>query len=152
MEKMTWTRPVAAVEQFMPNEYIAACFGISCIAGAADGGANTADPHNHQTWGSYGTWHTAKSDGSGCGHVYNQFIVEENNGTYTMIEKNARIAGGSAESLDCTLYTDNWGSRVNSWSSLTQGQTVYWSTQAGYFTMYHYGTVNLLDETRPLRS
>lgn len=25
MEKMTWTRPVAAVEQFMPNEYIAAC-------------------------------------------------------------------------------------------------------------------------------
>ena len=25
MEKMTWTRPVAAVEQFMPNEYISKC-------------------------------------------------------------------------------------------------------------------------------
>ena len=25
MEKMTWTRPMAAVEQFMPNEYIAKC-------------------------------------------------------------------------------------------------------------------------------
>ena len=25
MEKMTWTRPMATVEQFMPNEYIAAC-------------------------------------------------------------------------------------------------------------------------------
>ena len=25
MEKMIWTRPVAKVEQFMPNEYIAKC-------------------------------------------------------------------------------------------------------------------------------
>ena len=25
MEKMIWTRPVAEVEQFMPNEYIASC-------------------------------------------------------------------------------------------------------------------------------
>ena len=30
MEKMTWTRPVAAVEQFMPNEYIAACWWVNC--------------------------------------------------------------------------------------------------------------------------
>lgn len=47
MEKMTWTRPVAAVEQFMPNEYIAACgdktppvYKFVCNAGGgAHGGA-----------------------------------------------------------------------------------------------------------------
>ena len=40
MEKMTWTRPMAAVEQFMPNEYIAACgdktdpvYKFTCNAG-----------------------------------------------------------------------------------------------------------------------
>lgn len=41
MEKMTWTRPVAAVEQFMPNEYIAACgdnnvvYKFKCDAGSS---------------------------------------------------------------------------------------------------------------------
>ena len=29
MEKMIWTRPIAEVEQFMPNEYIAACGELS---------------------------------------------------------------------------------------------------------------------------
>ena len=45
MEKMTWTRPVAAVEQFMPNEYIAACtdftkkyFEFKCDAGGGEWG------------------------------------------------------------------------------------------------------------------
>ena len=60
MEKMTWTRPVAAVEQFMPNEYIAACgdnnvvYKFRCDAGSRwsdyhvylngpDGAAHTND-------------------------------------------------------------------------------------------------------------
>ena len=40
MEKMTWTRPVAAVEQFMSNEYISACgdggvvYNFVCNAGS----------------------------------------------------------------------------------------------------------------------
>ena len=40
MEKMIWTRPVAEVEQFMPNEYIAKCndfekkyYAFKCDAG-----------------------------------------------------------------------------------------------------------------------
>lgn len=60
MEKMTWTRPVAAVEQFMANEYIAACgdnnivYKFKCDAGnrqssyhvylnGPDGVAHTSD-------------------------------------------------------------------------------------------------------------
>lgn len=30
MEKKIWTAPQAVVEQFMPNEYIAACWDIKC--------------------------------------------------------------------------------------------------------------------------
>ena len=60
MEKMTWSRPAAIVEQFMPNEYIAACgdqnvvYKFKCDAGeelysyhvylnGADGLPETAD-------------------------------------------------------------------------------------------------------------
>ena len=41
MEKMIWTRPIAEVEQFMPNEYIAACgdvtthYKFKCTSGNA---------------------------------------------------------------------------------------------------------------------
>lgn len=45
MEKMIWTRPVAEVEQFMPNEYIAKCddlvntyYNFKCDAGGGKKG------------------------------------------------------------------------------------------------------------------
>lgn len=44
MEKMIWTRPIAEVEQFMPNEYIAKCedtenhyYKFVCDAGSRNG-------------------------------------------------------------------------------------------------------------------
>lgn len=73
MEKKIWTRPLAEVEQFMANEYVAACWKINCNVprgyGYQDNNSNGKYDSNSDTlltpndrngprtvWGC-GTWH-----------------------------------------------------------------------------------------------
>jgi len=63
MEKMTWTRPVAAVEQFMPNEYIAACgdktdpvYKFVCNAGGGAKGGAWEETNKIEGLQSQGEW------------------------------------------------------------------------------------------------
>ena len=63
MEKMTWTRPMAEVEQFMPNEYIAACgdktdpvYKFVCNAGGGANGGGWQETNGEPGLQSEGKW------------------------------------------------------------------------------------------------
>ena len=145
MEKKIWSRPVAAAEQFLPNEYISACFGVACQYGV-EGGEDglPTDP--------WGRNHTAKADGTGCGHRKNQHVRElgEVNGVmqYEMVEADTDGYG----TLQCTFTDSNYSNSSRYAYGLGDGQTIYWTTRVGWVTMRHYGTVDLDDKSRPLRS
>ena len=93
MEKMTWSRPMASVEQFMPNEYIAACgdsgtvYKFTCDAGYVDkshesGWCGCGEYHYRSvpdgTYTEKASWHvyhngtdlTSWSTYSPCGHTH----------------------------------------------------------------------------------
>lgn len=104
MEKMTWTRPVAAVEQFMPNEYIAKCedtinkyFAFTCDGGGGyyggvwqesngtDGlqtgmGGDTRLSRSSGSYHACGETHYAPADSTDF--IYNCYYKRESNGWY----------------------------------------------------------------------
>lgn len=70
MEKKIWTRPLAEVEQFMANEYVAACWKINCNVpdgyGYTDNNGNGKYDYNTDTLLTPGSNKNPKSV-SGCG-------------------------------------------------------------------------------------
>ena len=155
MEKMIWSCPVAAVEQFMPNEYISACWGISCDYGEGAGDNGRADPINGN---GVEYRHRQMANGQGCGHVSSQAITDRvgSDGQFLVIEINSPT--GAAE-LPATLYgTDATYSSAIPFlplSSITNGMTIYWTT-SGYvsgrrITWHHMGQV-IMDDSHPNRS
>ena len=146
--KKHYVKPVIVGEEFLADEYVSVCFGISCDYGETGGNTGTQDPINKSSYAK----HTKRtSNNSGCGWTHNQYIVE-NGERYTMIEINTdQTAGG--QPLNCQLYTQNWGSKVNSWTAedlaASSDGTVYWSTTVRFVgEMYHKGQVVLLDANR----
>lgn len=167
MEKKMWSTPVANVEQFMANEYVAqTCYNLGCAIPGEDGSGYDFNYRHH----------TAKNDGTGCGHKDNQVLVEtvyDVNGVdqyrYTMKEVNTDGWGD----LNCTFYTGNGDDevtredyseqyRVPYWTSdtlgekLKAGMQVFWTTIVGSgiwaTTMYHWGVVEYESASNPNRS
>lgn len=151
MEKMMWTKPMAVAEQFMPNEYIAACYEIACSIGAAapigdEGKKDECCGHSH----------TRTSGGSGCGWAKNQNIQVSgpiNNATIRIVE----IGNDTYGTLQCE-FTDAGGNSLGyslTNVDLTTNPTVYWRTDVGYIWttwMHHTGTFTLQDSSHPNRS
>ena len=77
--KMRWEEPRIEVQQFMPNEYVAVCWGVACSTGAANEveqgwiiGGPWWDPTNNYE---AGQTHSA----SLCGQTSHQWLVDSDN-------------------------------------------------------------------------
>lgn len=119
--KMRWEEPRIEVQQFMPNEYVAACWGVSCSVEAAH-----------------------------CGMQTNQWVIDDDgNGTVDrMIETGTDGLGD----LTCTLYTGLDYKSTASFSGVTTGSYIYWTTTSGDRTWHHQGRVVGTDSSHPNRS
>lgn len=126
MEKMTWTRPVAAVEQFMPNEYIAACWGVACNTTAAN--KIEDDLHNDPYGG-----HRASECGRFDQQAVTGYIANGEFHATGMVE-----IGTYWGDLDCTLYTDSTFTQVGNWNDVQNGETIYWKTEGLGGNVYHH--------------
>ena len=94
MEKKIWTRPMAQVEQFMANEYVAACWKIKCNVPSGTGYYETNGRAGYQEGGRGQTGDDYIASGYGCGTYHNgvpgvpdngpqaNAMWQENNGTY----------------------------------------------------------------------
>ena len=128
--KKTWAFPLVCVQQFEANEYVAACWGVGC---------NTAEANRIER--NLGIYQPGVLDHSSdhCGLSGNQVIYDDNNdGT---ADRMVEVGTDGLGTLNCTIYTDSSYSTPMSVSSVSTGQTIYWTTSAGNKTWHHVGTV-----------
>ena len=128
--KKTWEVPVILVQQFEANEYVAACWGVGC---------NTAEANRIEK--NLGIYQPGVLDHSSdhCGLSGNQVIYDDNNdGT---ADRMVEVGTDGLGTLNCTIYTDSSYSTPMDVSSVSAGQTIYWTTSAGNKTWHHVGTV-----------
>lgn len=128
--KKTWEVPVIFVQQFEANEYVAACWGVGCSVDEAN-----------RIERNLGIYQPGVLDHSSdhCGLSGNQVIYDDNNdGT---ADRMVEVGTDGLGTLNCTIYTDSSYSTPMDVSSVSTGQTIYWTTSAGNKTWHHVGTV-----------
>lgn len=141
MKKM-WVEPRVQVQEFIPNEYVAVCWGVACLTGTA----------NKVEWDFYrnplqaGVTH----DEAYCGQTSHQWLVDSdnNNVAETMTEINTDGLGN----LACTIYTDSSYKTVRDISTVRSGNYIYWTTSSGNRTWHHQGKVTDTVPGHPNRS
>lgn len=148
--KMTWTEPRIEVQKFIPNEYVAVCWGVACSVDAAN---NVERGWMLNRWESnYENGQTHSGDH--CGILTNQWVIDDDNdGTVDrMIETGTDGLGD----LTCTLYTNDTYRTATSFDGVGIGSYIYWTTSAGTGwdrrTWHHQGTVIGTDPSHPNRS
>lgn len=153
--KKRWGTPRAVVEEFEANEYVAACYSVVCNVNAAN-----AVEQKWPIWvsGRFGRGHWSNNYDEGqthsataCGALGNYYVIDNNeDGKFdSMIEISSDLGR-----LPCTIYTGADYSTTASWSGITSGQTIYWttSTSDGSRTWHHQGMVGTSDPNHPNRS
>ena len=128
--KKTWAFPLVCVQQFEANEYVAACWGVGCSVDEAN-----------RIERNLGIYQPGVLDHSSdhCGLSGNQVIYDDNNdGT---ADRMVEVGTDGLGTLNCTIYTDSSYSTPMDVSSVSTGQTIYWTTSAGNKTWHHVGTV-----------
>lgn len=116
--KQKWIRPQTTIEKFVPDEYIAACWGVGC---------DIEWSNNYERMqGDYekGVTH----DATHCGNSLNQRIYDYNEDGIAdaMIETGTDGLGD----LTCIIYTDAGFSRIKDIADVKVGQDIYWTTTA----------------------
>lgn len=147
--KRAYETPMACAEEFMPNEYVAVCWGVSCSVNDANSVERGWPIKVNGRWtNNYAAGQTHQSDH--CGTQTNQWVIDDNNdGTVDrMIETGTDGLGN----LSCTLYTDATYTTKGSFSGVTTGSYIYWTTTAGDRTWHHQGSVIGTDSSHPNRS
>lgn len=149
-----WMTPIASVEEFEANEYVAVCYSVVCTVDAA----NTVE----QSWMLERPWwqggpisnyaagqtHSATA----CGALGNYYATDvDGNGLIDSLTEYSRDQGA----LACTLYTDSSYQTTAGWNTVSAGSgTIYWTTSSadGSRTWHHQGTVSVADASHPNRS
>lgn len=125
--KEKWLAPKTVIEEFTPNEYIAACWGVGCDTSAA----NKYEYEHHNL-----ALHLAGR----CGKTDHQYLKDENNdGIPEDMFENAEHLGG--KQLKCTIYSDADYTNTISASMVRTGSKIYWITTTNFITYHHQGTV-----------
>lgn len=129
----TWIKPITEVQDFVANEYVAACWGIECqVPQMSSNGNFGVGYHREET----------------CGQKSHQSIRDKADGTFEIAEVNHDMTN---RDLIATIYPDGWNGKGYSSISLDQveslnGKTIYWSTTlSGLVTYRHQGTVEFVE-------
>lgn len=133
--KKVYEAPMACVESFAANEYVAVCWGVACSTGSANKVDKNASGVDHRD--------------EHCGRDTNQHIYTDSKGVaVSMIEEGTDGLGN----LTCTLYQDSSYWRTRSYSSVKPGDYIYWTTKSGNRTWHHQGYVKSTYANRPNHS
>lgn len=131
MAKREYGIPVIKEEAFAADEYVAACWSVSCDYG------NTGKEYVEGP----GVSHGMQASGTGCGYANNQWIKIDDNGNVSMVEENTWNQGD----LPCRITNYNWERDVTLDASIVQkDMNIYWTTHATdgtNRTWHHYGRV-----------
>ena len=136
-----WETPRVTIQEFEPNEYVAACWGVGC---------NVDWSNRYEKWqGEYENGVTHRWDH--CGNSSNQVIFDDNNDNVgdRMVETGTDGLG----ELECQIYWDAYYTQPRPVSTVEIGNIIYWTTTASDGrTWNHKGTVFATAEGHPNRS
>lgn len=127
--KTKWITPRTEIEAFVPNEYIAACWGVACDWPEANQYEKTHGPGGWKTWWDLGCTH----DASHCGQADNQIVYDDDKDGKAdrMIETGTDGLGD----LVCNITNMN----IN---NVRVGSYIHWTTSATDGRVWHHqGTV-----------
>lgn len=139
-KKKVYCKPEMQIEEFTPNEYVSACWGVACSYNKANTYeethyGKTGGPGGPKTWYQLGCSH----DASHCGSSINQVIFDDNNDG--IADRMKEIGTDRLGDLNCTIYTDGTYGTSCGVSSVKTGNYIYWTTVSGDRTWHHQGTV-----------
>lgn len=115
--KRKWEEPRILVQEFIPNEYVAVCWGVACSTGAANeyeaGINNSAQEHRDEY----------------CGTRGHQWLRDRNeDGTP---ESMWEIDTDGLGRLACKIYTDGTYREQGNISDVSVGDYIFWTTSSG---------------------
>ena len=129
----TWVQPLAIVDKFVANEYVAACWTVSCQV-----------PYENQGYDPFAPGNTNllhRPDNCGATDGFTVF-TNENNVAYKLVQGKA---GGSSRTADLSgnIYSDpEFTKKIDDISSVQIGQTIYIRSQNGNKKWHHHGVVS----------
>lgn len=141
MKKM-WEEPRIQVQEFMPNEYVAVCWGVQCSVSDA----NKIEKNFYHNPSYSGITHSSAY----CGQTSHQWLLDSDNNNIAeaMVEINTDGLGD----LPCTIYTDATYKHTRDISTVRPDQYIYWTTSSGAKTWHHQGRVSNTVDGHPNRS
>ena len=137
MKKKVYQKPLLMSEDFVPQEYVAACWTLACTQRKDGDEVSKSDPYDIQSGGHYYMDHSGS-----CSSAANN-VIANNNGVITVRENNSEQGW-----LDCTVVSPA------SWTDVTPNMEVTWTTTnaLGNKTWTHKGTAGALMPGHPLMS
>lgn len=137
-----YIRPTMQGEMFAANEYVAACWGVSCDTVSS----NEVERHFYDDPIEAQVTHNPLF----CGQRTHQAIIDSNNDG--IAEGMYEINTDGLTDLVCIRYTDATYEQSASFSDVHPGDVIYWTTSAGNKTWHHQGTVEGKYPGHPNRS
>ncbi|MCI6522371.1 MAG: hypothetical protein MR448_02880 [Parabacteroides sp.] len=135
MKKKVYQKPLLMSEDFVPQEYVAACWGVGCDVETANAYEQSHFAGGETTW-----WDLGCSHASGhCGSSANQVIRDSNNDGRG--DEMVEVKTDGLGTLPCTIYSDATYNYMRSVSEVKIGDIIYWTTAAGTKVWHHVGTV-----------
>ena len=146
-----WETPRVTIQEFEPNEYVAACYSVVCNTGAANlvemGWIVNVNGHVTNNYDAGQTHNPAA-----CGAPGNYYATDDNgDGLIDSLTEYSKDQGP----LSCMLYTDSTYKTQAGWGTVNvDSGTIYWKTSSvdGTRTWHHQGTVQVADSSHPNRS
>lgn len=140
-----WETPRVTIQEFEPNEYVAACYNIKCNVDAANGVEKRWMLNNWESNYENGQTHAADR----CGSFGSYYVIDDNeDGSFDrMIEISPDLG-----ELSCSLYTNSSYKVLGNWNDIQSGSYIYWTTSSGNRTWHHQGRVAYQDTSHPNRS
>lgn len=149
--KTMWETPRINVEQFVPEESVAVCWGVECDVEASNDWEWSHKPEEDHpdsgfydptyTWGTINTWNSSGQPHSEthCGDYVNQVIKVDSEGYLREIQE---VGTDGLGKLTGTVYTDDTFKTVASSSQqYSLHDSIYWTTSSGFKVWHHIGTI-----------
>ena len=147
-----WVKPRTEVQVVEANEYVAACYSVVCNVNAANEVEKEWIIEERPWWagGDLSNYDAGQThSATACGAPGNYYVIDDNgDGRFDSMIENSSDLGR----LSCTIYTGADYRTQASWSGITSGQTIYWTTVSGDRTWHHQGVVGTVDSSHPNRS
>lgn len=153
--KRKYEKPMAFVEAFVADEYVAACYSLSCKVGShkVNPVTNTVWPSNEyyrSGWGWAFEEEHASSGTGNCSDAASNYLTVSDAGTFISLEEwRSDLNNGKGKFLHGTRtgYKD-----LNKNGKCDAGDYIAWNTTNGDRTWHHWGIAQTADAAHPNHS